>query len=504
MPKSPYKAFKDRKDRQQDKAAKKAEEERQRNRDEETGWEKWPTTPPPQSEPTHNEDDDDVAIESDSDDDLQMLQYKKPGSSRSQQSLHSSPTSTRQRQGSTSSQGSVSIASSSLDLSRQTSFTLPTIPERSATPGGSGPRYIHRKHGSKGTQWSLHDRSPSGGIPNSFVSGESPEARSNRNSGLSVAGVAQKDFARNIPGEANSAYPFPQLSPPEEKKSRNNIPDENRLKARDGTLLRPGNASMAPEPPPRGYHKRTRTNTLGGAENDFADPNNAVKSGMAFASARHAPGGRPSPESLRKQRLPTIKPDAVKADSASQISSRHGDIPIAPPPRKSDEESPTRPSFEPGEYTAEELHAYRQLRLAFAHTMILERAGGVLTSLYKDPNWPADVPPMLSSAQNSSIMWAREAAKGFREDAKEHPVYLKFQRNGNDIAFRARNDLIETDGDMSEIKERVENWEEIDKAEGLQEIRLEVGDVDGVELEKESESVNPGERVCLDIEKDLG
>ncbi len=104
--------------------------------------------------------------------------------------------------------------------------------------------------------------------------------------------------------------------------------------------------------------------------------------------------------------------------------------------------------------------------------MIFERAGAMLTSLYKDPDWPADVPKVLTAEQHSSIVWAREASKLFRSQAQTHQVYRKFHENGNDILFRAKNDLVETNGDMGEIRERVDDWENVDQAEGVQEIKL--------------------------------
>ncbi|KAK3046191.1 hypothetical protein LTR09_012313 [Extremus antarcticus] len=417
-------------------------------------------SPSPPARPD-DEEENDVAIESGSDNEAPSMMYKKPRAARSGPlQMATEGTSSRSRQASASSTRSSSpvTASSSPDLLRRISSTLPTIAERPVTPP-SGPRYIHRKHTAKGTQWSLHSRSPSGGTPNTEGSSI---GRANRDRSLSVDREGLQDV--------ETPDRFPEQATPEE------IDMSRSMVFRKGRLVRTSSDKSLPNTTARGslaskgQHKRSRDRVLQGNEEEFADPNDSSDRNIAFASSRHAPteGKSSKATELRKKRLPTVVPGP---EIQSRPRSTHADTLLAltgeGPPL-----SPARPSFEPSTITPEDHHVYRQLRLGFAHSMIFERAGAMLTSLYKDPDWPADVPKVLTAEQHSSIVWAREASKLFRSQAQTHQVYRKFHENGNDILFRAKNDLVETNGDMGEIRERVDDWENVDQAEGVQEIKL--------------------------------
>lgn len=400
-------------------------------------------------------------IKTDSVDDFTSMDPIQPDKSVS--SLHSS----KQRRGS----GSLVASSSSRpSMARSVSSPLVTIPERPVTPPNR-PRYIHRRHTAKGTRFVLQSRSPSGGTPNSLP-------HSSDKVDLSLTGIVQEDYFGGTVCTQQSGDredPFPQhVDRPDEVAMSSKRKGKQKVVDANAPLLPAANLSQSASR--TGHHKRSRGNTLMGNEEEFADSNPLSKSGIVFASSQQEPEGRQltKAEVLRNARLPTIKPGpfSVSSPPSDCSSAAHGDIPILAGPAITEAESPIRPSFDSDSYTPEELSAYAQMRLAFAAATVFERAATTLTSLYRNEEWPAHFPGTLTSTQNSSFIWAKEAAQEFRSEAKKHPVYRKFQTNGNDIGTRARNDVAQTGGDLDAIRRRIEEWERVDHEEGVGEIRL--------------------------------
>lgn len=470
-----------------------------------------PAVQKPRVKDDDDDDDNEVAVDSESDNEGLPLQRRKTSVVRSSPSTPTTPTAglgnqfrpayykamrSRECLDSTGSASPSPLNVSTTDLSRQVSLGLPPIAERPVTPTPTRPLYIHRKQTRHGTKWSLRAQSPSGGTLNSGIS-ESGSARTpDRTWGILVAASKLQDIIERDSGERSqdTEHPFRQPVAPSGSESPEVLYRKGKLVSSD--VDRPLPKPTTPEVPgPWARHKRSKGSTLTGNEDESVNPNDPVKAGMSFASSRHTPPEAQS-SSRRKACQKTTKRDA------SPASSTHGTIPIAPPPGAAAtafrSSSPARASFEPSAYTPAEIHVYEQLRLAFSHAAIFERAGAMLNSLYSDPNWPAEIPRLLPSQSDSSIKWAREAAKELRSEARKHPVFKKCQANGNDASFRARNDLEQTFGDMTEIRERVENWEKVDKADGMEgEIKLVNGDTDEGGAEKPDDSGD--ERVSLSL-----
>jgi hypothetical protein len=356
----------------------------------------------------------------------------------------------------------------------------PVTPIREVSPG-----YIHRAQTPTGTKWSLKDLSPSQEALGAARRNESPRLgyASLASSQLSLASRMQQASVQSTPsdrGQGNE-FPFPNVDSIDQNMmsmSAHRKNDVRRAQKPSMTIAVPDKqASIRWDPnveetwshaPGRKVrHMRSRGQTMQSNHTDDArrseDSENA---NMAFASTRHAPE-KSKASILREHRKPTV----IKSNWDG--GSKNIDLEVAlstkdPLQRLQEGDSPVRPSFESDMFSKGELILYAELRKAYADSIVLEKAARSLNKLYKSGKWPTLHPAPLTAQQHSNFDWAAEAAKLFREEARQHPIYQKFHNAGNDIAYRAKNDVRETAGSLPEIHERIKNWEEIDREEGVQ------------------------------------
>lgn len=333
------------------------------------------------------------------------------------------------------------------------------------------PGYIHRVQSPTGTRYSLQTRSPSESrtrVTLEWAEGSSLTLKS------TVEEISRQHAWK------------------EEKQRRRALQRSNA----DGTgATPPGNRSdsslsqaSAASPSPRWGHKRAGHTALRGDQLanqvGITNPNNWEATGLAFQSSRDNVRSKKGKE-LVDQRKPTVAPSSSLQPSEGQDNMTASERASQVKYKTADGEDPPRPSFEPNVFTDEELQAYAKMRQCYAAAVVLEKAVVPLINVYNGIDWPEGLKPPVNAETHSSLQWARQATALFRHEIKNDELYLRFQRNGNDIATRAKNDVIKTGGSLPEIMERIENWTRVDREEKVQVIGLmgvnEKGDVKGNE-----------------------
>lgn len=353
------------------------------------------------------------------------------------------------------------------------------LPSLSQTLSGSPPRspgYIHRVQTPTGTRYSLQKRSPSETgkmVPLEWAEGSSLMLKS-----------TVEEMAREQAREEQLAHRRRAVKRSNTDRSDATSPGDHF----DSSVSQPSAASPSPG---RG-HRRAGHSALRGdqlvAQVGIIDPNNCDATGSAFESSRHNVHSKKGKELIAK-RKPTIAPSPTPTPDTMPPSTHASQTRY----KTAEGEDPPRPSFEPAVFTAEEFAAYARIRTCYAAAIVLERAVVPLIDVYNGVDWPAGLKRPVNAETHSSLQWARQASALFRHEIKKDELYLKFQRNGNDIATRAKNDVVRTGGSLPEIWERIEDWSQVDREEGVQVIDLmRVREKDGAEG-KESKAAEGNE-----------